>query len=120
EGNPHVVLEARADGSASGFFRRIHIDPRRHPVVEWSWRVLEPLAGADPRVPSRDDSPARVVICFHGDAKRLDIGERNTLRRYKALTVELLPYAMRMYVWASEAPVGTFALGVYTVSREMI
>src|SRR5204862_3322258 len=35
EGNPHPVLEARADGSASGFYRRIHIDPRRHPVVEW-------------------------------------------------------------------------------------
>jgi len=35
--------------------------------------ILEPLAGTDPRVPSRDDSPARLVICFHGDPKRLDI-----------------------------------------------
>ena len=120
KGNPHVVLEARADGSASGFFRRIHIDPRRHPVVEWSWRVLEPLAGADPRVPSRDDSPARVVICFHGDAKRLDIGERNTLRLYKALTGEMLPYAMLMYVWASDAPVGSIASSVYTEKIQMI
>ena len=98
-----TVLEARADGSASGFYRRIHIDPRRHPVVEWRWRVLEPLARADPRASSRDDSPARLVICFHGDAKRLDIGERNTLRLYKALTGEMLPYAMLMYVWASDA-----------------
>src|SRR6058998_76009 len=72
ESNPLTVLEARADGSASGFYRRIHIDPRRHPVVEWRWRVLEPLARTDPRIPSRDDSPARLVICFHGDASRLD------------------------------------------------
>ena len=120
EGNPHPVLEARADGSASGFYRRIHIDPRRHPVVEWRWRVLEPLAGADPRVPSRDDSPARLVICFHGDAKRLDIGERNTLRLYKALTGEMLPYAMLMYVWASDAPVGSIASSVYTEKIQMI
>ena len=114
------MLEARADGSASGFYRRIHIDPRRHPVVEWRWRVLEPLAGADPRVPSRDDSPARLVICFHGDAKRLDIGERNTLRLYKALTGEMLPYAMLMYVWASDAPVGSIASSVYTEKIQMI
>src|SRR6266853_6925165 len=32
-GNPHAVLQARADGSASGFYRRIHIDPRLHPVI---------------------------------------------------------------------------------------
>src|SRR5204862_4421411 len=120
EGNPHPVLEARADGSAWGFYRRIHIDPRRHPVVEGRWRVLEPLAGADPRVPSRDDSPARLVICFHGDAKRLDIGERNTLRLYKALTGEMLPYAMLMYVWASDAPVGSIASSVYTEKIQMI
>ena len=120
DSNPRTVLEARADGSASGFYRRIHIDPRRHPVVEWRWRVLEPLAGADPRVPSRDDSPARLVICFHGDAKRLDIGERNTLRLYKALTGEMLPYAMLMYVWASDAPVGSIASSVYTEKIQMI
>src|SRR5437667_10223329 len=120
ESNPRVVLKARADGSASGVYRRIHIDPRRHPVVEWRWRVLEPLARTDPRVPSRDDSPARLVICFHGDAKRLDIGERNTLRLYKALTGEMLPYAMLMYVWASDAPVGTIASSVYTEKIQMI
>src|SRR2546430_17049795 len=43
ESNPLTVLEARANGSASGFYRRIHIDPRRHPVVEWRWRGPEPL-----------------------------------------------------------------------------
>src|SRR5882672_6375119 len=115
-----TVLEARADGSASGFYRRIHIDPRRHPVVEWRWRVLEPLAHTDPRIPSREDSPARLVICFHGDASRLDIGERNTLRLYKALTGEMLPYAMLMYVWASDAPVDTIASSVYTEKIQMI
>ena len=120
ESGPDVVLEGRANGSASGFYRRIRIDPARHPVVEWRWRVLEPLAHADPRVPSIEDSPARLVISFHGDVKRLDIGERTTLRFYKALTGELLPYAMLMYTWSSDAPVGTIAASVHTDKIQMI
>jgi hypothetical protein len=114
ESGPGVVLEARADGSASGFYRRIRIDPARHPVVEWRWRVLQPLDHTDPRVPLRDDSPARVIVAFHGDVTRLDIGERFTLRLYKALTGERMPYAIIMYTWSSDAPVGTIAPSIHT------
>lgn len=107
KGNPRVVLEGRADGSASGFYRRIRIDPVRHPVIEWRWRVLQAPAGVDPRVPARDDSPARVIVAFHGDLKRLDFSEKFALRLYKALTGEKMPYAIIMYSWSSSAPVGT-------------
>src|SRR5882672_7050601 len=115
-----TVLEARADGSASGFYRRIHIDPKRHPVVEWRWRVLQPLAHSDPRASSRDDSPARLVICFHGDAKRLDIGERSTLRLYMAVTGGILAYAMLMCAWSRGAPVGISAASAYTEKIQMV
>jgi len=114
ESSPDVVLEGRADGSASGFYRRIRIDPARHPVIEWRWRVLQTPADLDPRVPARDDSPARVIVAFHGDVKRLDIGERFTLRLYKALTHERMPYAIIMYSWASDAPVGTITASIPT------
>src|SRR5437879_7666621 len=107
ESGASVVLEGRADGSASGFYRRIHIDPTRHRVIEWRWRVLQTPADLDPRVPARDDSPARVIIAFHGDAARLDIGERFALRLYNALTADKMPNAIIMYSWASDAPVGT-------------
>jgi hypothetical protein len=109
-----VVLEALADGSVSGFYRRIRIDPRRYPIAEWRWRVLQPPSEADPRIASRDDSPARLVISFHGDVNRLDFEERTTLRLYHALTGEKLPYAMLMYVWSSVAPVGTIVPNVHT------
>jgi len=114
ESGPGVVLEGSADGSASGFYRRIRIDPARHPVVEWRWRVLQPLDRIDPRVPSRDDSPARVIVAFHGDVTRLDIGERFTLRLYTALTGEKMPYAIIMYTWSSDAPVGTITPNIQT------
>src|SRR6266853_1306858 len=86
DSGPGVVLEGRADGSASGFYQRIRIDPARHPFIEWSWRVLQTPGHTDPRVPSRSDSPARVIVAFHGDK---------------------MPYAIIMYSWASDAPVGT-------------
>jgi len=114
ESNPGVVLEGRADGSASGFYRRIRIDPARHPVIEWRWRVLQSPAEVDPRVPVRDDSPARVIIAFHGDLKRLDFGEKFALRLYKALTGEKMPYAVIMYSWSSDAPVGTIIANDHT------
>jgi len=114
ESGPGVVLEGRADGSASGFYRRIRIDPVRHPVLEWRWRVLQPPAHTDPRVPSHDDSPARVIVAFHGDIARLDIGERFALSLYKALTGERMPYAIIMYTWSGDAPVGTITPNLST------
>jgi len=115
-----VVLEARADGSASGFYRRVRFDPMRYPVVEWRWRVVQPLPEADPRIASREDSAARLVISFHGDADKLDFQERFTLRLYKGLSGEKLPFAMLMYVWSSDAPVGTIAPNVHTEKIQMI
>jgi hypothetical protein len=120
ESGPNVVLEGRADGSASGFYRRIHIDPAHYPVIEWRWRVLQTPAGLDPRVPARDDSPARVIVAFHGDIARLGIGERFTLRLYNALTGEKMPYAIIMYSWASDAPIGTIAPNDQTAQIQTI
>src|SRR5690242_6568749 len=107
ESGSGVVLEGRADGSASGYYRRVRFDPARYPVVEWRWRVMQPPKHTDPRVPSRDDSAARVIVAFHGDVTRLDIGERFALSLYNALTGEKMPYAIIMYTSSGDAPVGT-------------
>ena len=120
ESGTEVVLEGRADGSASGFYRRIRIDPLRHPLIEWRWRVLQTPPELDPRVPARDDSPARVIVAFHGDKARLDIGERFALSLYKALTGEKMPYAIIMYSWASDAPVGTITASIPTAKIQTI
>lgn len=115
-----TVLQASAERSGSGLYRRIRIDPKRHPIVEWSWNVAQPPRGADPRVPSREDSPARLVISFHGDVKSLDFAERVTLRMYKGLTGQMLPFAMLMYVWADGVPAETIIPGVHTDKMQMI
>jgi hypothetical protein len=115
-----TVLEASADRSASGLYRRIRIDPKIHPVVEWSWNVLQPVPGADARIPSREDSPARLVVSFHGDINRLDFQERITLRLYKGLTGQTLPYAMLMYIWAGALPAETTIPSEHTEKIQMV
>jgi len=115
-----TVLEASADRSASGLYRRIRIDPTTHPIVEWRWNVVQPVLGADARVPAREDSPARLVISFHGDINRLDFQERITLRLYKGLTGQTLPYAMLMYIWAGSLPAGTIIPSEHTGKIQMI
>lgn len=100
------VLGADAREGGSGLFRRIHIDPDRHPIIEWRWRVPpEPLerlkakSGASPL--------ARLSLGFHGDVEKLDFDERAKLRLAMLLTANGLPYASLLYVWMLDLPVGT-------------
>lgn len=101
------ALEAYADRGATGLHRHIRVDPRRQPVLEWSWRVESLIPNADSRYARRDDSAARLVISFHGDPSKLDFEQRAKLRLVRAITGDALPYAILMYVWASDLPVGT-------------
>jgi len=102
-----VALEARADRSASGKVRRIRIDPLQHQQLQWRWRVGNLIPGADKRVASGDDSPARLFVSFHGDEKKLDFEQRAQMRFARALSGQSLPYATLMYVWSNALPVGT-------------
>ena len=107
-GSPRgTVLEAYADRSATGLHRTIRVAPQRQSIVEWNWQVDSLVPGADKRYAQRDDSAARLVISFHGDADKLDFEQRAKLRLVKAVTGDALPYAILMYVWANEVPVGT-------------
>jgi len=109
-----VALEADADGSASGMVRRIRVEPQTHSLLEWRWRVGNLIPGADKRIASRDDSPARLFVSFHGDAQRLDFQNRSQFRFAKAVTGQALPYATLMYVWSNKLPVGTVVQNPHT------
>lgn len=102
-----TALEAFADGAASGFYRRVRVDPRRQPLLEWSWRIENMVPGADLRVGAREDAPARLVVSFHGDAEKLDFEDRAKLRLARVFAGEPLPFAMLIYVWSNQIPVET-------------
>lgn len=118
--NAGVVLEARASGSASGLYRVLRADPKRHAALEWRWRIPLSVPGADPRRASREDAPARLLVSFHGDAQKLDIGERVQMRLAKALSGRALPYATLMYVWSDALPEETVVHNPHTDRIRMI
>lgn len=115
-----VALEADADRSASGLVRKIRIDPQRHPIIEWRWRVPALIDGADPRVATREDSPARILVAFHGDAQNLDVVERVGLRMAKAISGRAMPYATLVYIWADKVPAESVVRNVHSGRVRMI
>lgn len=100
-----VVIQADSAEGGSGLSRKIHIDVRRYPILEWRWRVPRDSGRADG--PSRESPPARLSIAFDGDPGKLDFDDRVKMRMAKALTVNGLPYASLLYVWLNRRPVET-------------
>ena len=102
-----TVLEGYADRSATGLYRKIRVSPQRQPLLQWAWRIDDRVLGAGKRLAALDDSPARIVLSFHGDPDKLDFDQRVKLRLAKAVAGEALPYAMLIYMWSKDVPVET-------------
>lgn len=120
ESDGQVALEARSERAASGLYRYVRVRPQTHPTLEWRWRVPRLIEGADPRAAATEDSPVRVIVSFHGDAARLDEGERSKMRLAEALSGRAMPYATLMYIWSNDLPVGTVVHNPHTSRVRMI
>jgi hypothetical protein len=115
-----IALEAEAERAASGLYRKIRIDPHRHPHLEWRWRVPRLIDGADPRLASREDSPVRLLVSFHGDPAKIDMEERAKMRLIKALSGQAMPYATLVYIWSNQVPAETVVPNPHTDRVRMI
>ena len=99
-----VVLHAESAQGGSGLFRKMHIDPRRNPIIEWRWRVPRDSGAGGDSGASRASPPVRLSLAFDGDPAKLDFDDRAKLRLAKALTANGLPFASLLYVWMSHEP----------------
>ena len=81
------VLRAESDDSASILIKKIAVDLKKFPFLNWRWRIENRLASADERTKSGDDYGARIYVVVDGG---------------------LLPWRTRAinYVWANEASRG--------------
>ena len=66
ENHGSQVLRAESQGAASGLYRKIKIDLRKTPYLNWSWRVDNVLRNIDERTKTGDDFPARVYVVVSG------------------------------------------------------
>jgi len=107
ESDGTVVMEADAVDGGSAIWRKIRIDLRRHPIMEWRWRVPRDSGAGGEGGPSHSSPPVRISLGFDGDAARLDFEDRAKLRLAKVLTPNGLPYASLLYVWLNRLPAET-------------
>ena len=115
-----TVLRAVANRSASALMHEGNIDLDRTPVVTWRWKAETPIAGADNRVGSKEDAPARLVFLFDGDKSKLSFFDRARMDLAKRLGGEELPYATLMYIWSPTASPGTVIANPHTDRVQMI
>jgi hypothetical protein len=111
ESDGAVVLHAESAQGGSGLFRKMHIDPRRNPIIEWRWRVPRDsgVGGV-----SHASPPVRLSLAFDGDPAKLDFDDRAKLRLAKAVTANGLPFASLLYVWMSHEPAETIYSSPHT------
>jgi hypothetical protein len=101
------VLHARAERSASMYRRALRVEPERLGKLSFSWKVATVLPDADVRHSETEDAVVRVLLAFDGDPARLSARTRLMFDLAQSLSGEAPPFATLMYVWDSQAEVGS-------------
>lgn len=115
-----TVLRGAADSSASAFVARIKPAAAVPPILSWRWKTDALVPGADNRDKNREDAPLRVMIAFDGDRSTLPSDEQKRFRRARNLSGREPPYAMLMYIWSDQVPVGSIIPSAHTSQVKML
>jgi hypothetical protein len=114
-----VVIKATADASASGLIRKITIDPREYPIVQWRWKITKVLKKGNVHRKDGDDYPARLYILFKYHPDKLGFFEKIKYEAIKLFYGEYPPLASINYIWASNAPEDMVVPNPYTKKAMM-
>ena len=114
EDEGRVVLQARAESSASGLARSLRVDPAKLPFLSWRWKTRKLLERSNIATKEGDDFPLRLYVTFDLDPATLSFGERMQISLGRAVWGDRLPVAALCYVWDNRAPVDTIAPNAYT------
>jgi len=115
-----TVLHAVADDSASALACPMHLALRDAPVLAWRWKIAALIPDADSRRASREDAPARIILEFDGDTRKLPLIDRGIYGVAKRVAGRELPYATLIYIWSNRDAVGTVIANPHTRRIQMI
>ena len=118
--NGTVLVKAVSEAAASGLIRKIQIDPRTHPIVEWRWKVANILEKGDVSKKAGDDYAARIYVSFVYDPTKLSFFERTKYQTAKMLYGEYPPTGVVNYIWGSHARLDSVIPSPYTKRAMMI
>jgi hypothetical protein len=94
------VLKAESNGAASGLFKEVELDPRKYPLLRWSWKIGGTIPNGNERTKEGDDYAARVYVVF----------PRTLFWRTKAIN----------YIWANKLPKGESLPNAFTSNAMMV
>ncbi len=120
DGDRSAVLRATADRSASLYVAPLKPATRPPLTLSWEWKTDALVAGADNRDKDREDAPLRVLVAFDGDVATLPDAEQKRFSRAKSLAGRQPPYAVLMYIWTDQVPVGTVIPSAHTSQVKML
>jgi hypothetical protein len=115
-----VVLKANSRGSASLMGVRVDFDPHAFPMLSWRWKVTQGIAGAETSNRAREDAPARIMVSFSGDMKKLSALDRAAAAVAESISGQPLPYAELMYVWGGKVAVDSITTSSLTSRIRML
>jgi len=64
--NDEKVLMAESQDSASVFIKELHVDLKKYPYLNWSWRIENRLETKNEKIKSGDDYAARIYVVIDG------------------------------------------------------
>jgi len=64
--NNEIVLKSLSNSSASGLFKKVTVDIKKYPYLNWRWRVEDRLSPMDETQKSGDDYVARIYVVVSG------------------------------------------------------
>jgi Protein of unknown function (DUF3047) len=101
------ALHTVSSGSIGMLRRKLSIAPEQLGLLNFEWQVNTLIDGADMTRRETEDSPVRLVLAFDGDRSRFSAANQMLNELTRAITGEDMPYAVLMYVWSNDLPVGT-------------
>jgi hypothetical protein len=113
-------LRAQADASASALVREIEVNPRKYPILLWSWKVENIIEKGDETKKDGDDYAARVYVNFHYDPEKASLWERAQYGIARAVYGSYPPKGALNYIWANKLPMGKSIDNAYTARAKMI
>ena len=97
------VVKAHSKASASGLIRKIGIDVKKYPILQWQWKISQINEKSDVTQKSGDDYPARIYVAFEYDPDAAGFWEKTKFNTVRLIYGEYPPATVVTYIWANKA-----------------
>ncbi|WP_097459389.1 DUF3047 domain-containing protein [Mangrovitalea sediminis] len=114
------VVEAHTQDSASGLIYPLRLEPGRHVLIHWRWKISNTFARGDARHRDGDDYPARIYVTFAYQPQRATFWQKLKRKTATLLYGGTLPGSALNYIWANRLPKGDLIANAYTAQTQMI